>query len=224
MNIQEREQLSEFLRQLSDVKLTEKDKEAEALIADAVRHQPDAAYLLIQRCLIQDNALQAAQSQIAELRQQIKQGDALATNGGFLGNNPWAPANNSSDAVPGAANYQVPSSQPNPADAAFMRAAPQAQQGAGLGSSFLGNIAATAAGVVAGSFLYQGIGNLLGHHASPNSWPQNSHAIQPTEQTVVNNYYGDEDHSARHEVGDHFMAVNDGDGLLDDSDFDSDWI
>jgi hypothetical protein len=36
------------------------------------------------------------------------------------------------------------------------------------GSGMLGNLATTAAGVVAGSFLYQGIQNMLGHHTAAN--------------------------------------------------------
>ena len=43
-------------------------------------------------------------------------------------------------------------------------AAPVAPAASSWGSGILGTVATTAAGVVAGSFLYQGIGNLMGHH------------------------------------------------------------
>ncbi|MGR8932439.1 MAG: DUF2076 domain-containing protein [Gammaproteobacteria bacterium] len=222
MNAQEREKLDQFLNQLREVKLTQKDKEAEDLIREAIEQQPDAAYLLIQRCLIQDQALNTAQTQIADLQQRLKQQDATPS-GGFLDDNPWAPKAKNNDGVPGASNYQVPNTQSTPGNPSFAMASPtQAPAGAG----FLGNIATTAAGVVAGSFLYQGIGSLLGHHASPYSTDQQHDSAHPAEQTVINNYYGDSDQYADHGMDENYMTVNDGDGdgLLDESDFDSDWI
>src|SRR5574343_1668522 len=95
MNSQERNQLSQFLSQLNEVRLQQKDAEAEALIRDAVAKQPDAAYLLVQRALLQDQALAAAKAQIADLQNQLQAG-AGSQRSGFLSNNPWAqPANNS---------------------------------------------------------------------------------------------------------------------------------
>ena len=53
----------------------------------------------------------------------------------------------------------------------------------------LGTVATTAAGVVAGSFLYHGIEKLMGHH----SGASDANAATPTpvaENTVINNDYG----------------------------------
>ena len=58
----------------------------------------------------------------------------------------------------------------------------------------LGTIAATAAGVAGGAFLFQGIGSLLGHHQGAGLLDQtqaHGMAALPAEQTTVNNFYGD---------------------------------
>ena len=209
------------MQQLVEVKLSEKDNEAQELIKQAITRQPDAAYLLVQRCLIQDQALHAAQSQIADLQQQLQQKKAASSSKNFLGDNPWAPASVTNEAVPGASNYQMPASAS--ANPAYARAAPQSPA-TGFGSSFLGNVATTAAGVVAGSFLFQGIGNLLGHHGPSSPWGHQPTDEHLAEQTVINNYYGDEDQLADNGGNDSHLANYDSDGFMDESDFDSDWV
>ena len=47
------------------VLVVQRDPEADAIINDAVSRQPDAAYLLVQRTLLQQQALEAAQARIA---------------------------------------------------------------------------------------------------------------------------------------------------------------
>ena len=91
MNTQERDQLNTFLLQLGQARAGVKDSEAQTLIDNALARQPDAAYLLVQRCLLQDGALQAAQAQISSLQaelQQARQGSA-AGGTGFLDSNAW---------------------------------------------------------------------------------------------------------------------------------------
>src|SRR5262249_40899823 len=56
--------------------------------------------------------------------------------------------------------------------------------------SFLGQAAATAAGVAGGAFLFQGVEDLLGHHANPLS-PHDSATTLPTEDVTIDNYYGE---------------------------------
>ncbi|NEX60006.1 DUF2076 domain-containing protein [Noviherbaspirillum galbum] len=176
MNDQERMALRNFLEELQRARLQNKDGEADAWINQAVRSQPDAAYLLVQRALLQEQALNAAQQRIAALEQQLNSGASQPSgSGGFLdqsaqwGRSGQAFARN--DAVAG-------SQQPMPArygQAAYPQAGyaglPAARpglMGGGMGS-FLGSMAGVAAGVAAGSFLYNGISNLMhheGHHAS----------------------------------------------------------
>lgn len=220
MTPQEQKQLDQFLQQLVEVKLAEKDQAAQTLINQAIARQPDAAYLLVQRCLIQDQALQTAQTQIADLQQQLQQKNAVSSGKNFLDGNPWASATSTNEDVPGASNYQPPAASANQAYARPAAPSPTA----GFGSSFLGNVATTAAGVVAGSFLFQGIGNLLGHHASPSSLGQEAAGEQLAEQTTINNYYGDGEHSAGNSMNDVHQASYEDDDFMDESDFDSDWV
>jgi len=70
MNLQEREQLTTFLQQLAQVQAGAKDEEAQAMIASTFARQPDAAYLVVQRALLLDAAVQNAQAQITELKAQ----------------------------------------------------------------------------------------------------------------------------------------------------------
>lgn len=209
MHNQERKQLTDFLSQLAEVKLTDRNAEAEGLIREAVAKQPDAAYLLIQRCLLQDQALQQAQHQIAELQRQLQQSGAAS--GGFLQSDPWTQA--SAKGVPGAGQFQMPAAAGSPQ----ARQALSQNPTAGFGASFLGNVASTAAGVVAGSFLFQGIGNLLGHHQPQSPWSPAGSGELPVEQTVINNYYGDDTSSTADDIS--------ADWAGDDGEIsDGDWI
>lgn len=72
MNIEERRLLSEFLQQLKQAGAAAKDKDAEALIAEAVREQPDALYLLVQKALLQEQALKTAKARILDLEDHLE--------------------------------------------------------------------------------------------------------------------------------------------------------
>jgi hypothetical protein len=82
--------------------------------------------------------------------------------------------------VPGSFQAQVPGNA-----GGFLR---------GAGGGMLGNIAATAAGVAGGAFLFQGLEHLLGAHAGNGFLGPQSALSKPDETTIVNNYYGDEGH------------------------------
>lgn len=90
MYTEERRLLTDFLDQLKRAVVSARDSEAEALINQAVAQQPDAAYLLVQKALLQEQALNAAKTQIVQLQDQI---DRLrirnSQSGGFLGADPW---------------------------------------------------------------------------------------------------------------------------------------
>jgi hypothetical protein len=183
MSPQDSQMLTDFLSQLIQARGIQKDAEADAMIQRAVAQQPDAAYLLVQRSLLQEQALKNAKGQIAQLENQLRsaqQGDRR-----FLDPNAWG---NSGDARPANTpmqqerreyqrEYQQPQYQPQMQPHMQPQMQPQYQQpgmmggmfgsrpgGGFLGGGMLGSIAATAAGVAAGSFLFQGIENMLGHH------------------------------------------------------------
>ncbi|RIX45688.1 MAG: DUF2076 domain-containing protein [Rhodocyclales bacterium GT-UBC] len=198
MNFQEREQLNAFLSQLVAARVGQKDAEAESLIRDALGRQPDAAYLLVQKAFLQEQALRNAQGRIDQLQAELDAARASASRPAFADSNSWG----NSAARPA----------PAPAPAAAAPAAPSA----GWGSGWLGNVATTAAGVVAGSFLFQGIEHLMGHQ-NGGLFGGNNLASLPNETTVINNFF-EPDSQSGSDSG--FAALSDG---LDDSS-DPDWM
>lgn len=173
MSPQETQMLQNFLDQLVQVKGTVKDPQAQTMIQDAYARQPDAAYLLVQKTLLMEQALSNANRQIADLQAELRelrsQPAAAAGNSqsGFLNSasGGWgnsAPARSLNTAAVPAQVMQAAPAQPVP------QQAPAAGGFFSNNSGMLGNIASTAAGVAAGAFLYQGISHMFGSHNSGN--------------------------------------------------------
>lgn len=205
MSPQETQTLQDFLNQLTQVRGIGKDPQADAMIASAVAQQPDAAYLLVQRALLMEQALTTSKAQIAALQNQLQalQSGAAPTRG-FLDSNAWGNAPIASRPAPAPAPAYPPAYTLAPAPAA---AAPQYQAapapssgffGGGLGST-LGTVAATAAGVAGGAFLFQGIEHLMNGGNSSGLGHQNglSTPVENIENTTVNNYYGSDADKSR---------------------------
>lgn len=169
MSPQDSQLLQDFLNQLVQARDLPKDPEAEGLIRQAVAMQPDAAYLLVQRALLQQKALDNAKAEIAQLQRQLQgapQGGGQR--GEFLDPNAWgnsAGQRQQTQAYGGQVPQQYPQQQYQ--QPSMMNRASSFFRGGGMSGGMggaLGNIASTAAGVAAGAFLFQGLGNLLGHH------------------------------------------------------------
>ena len=238
MTPQENEKLQQFLGQLSQAQGVQRDSEADAMISAAVSRQPDAAYLLVQRTLLQDQALQVAQARIAELEKQA-QAPASAPAASFLGGaDAWGnSARTRPDAV---ASPAAPSAYPQagaaPLAPAYQAPAAPAQGGflggMGGGSNFLGTMAATAAGVAGGAFLFQGIGNLMGNHGAKDAGQQHGVAsdASSTPTPAAGNSLAQDagvndvgsTPSQQHAVVDDAPAMDDTAGL-DDADFSDDF-
>jgi uncharacterized protein len=139
MTPEERNILQSFLADLGAGRGAAKDAEADGLINDALRSNPDAAYMLVQHAILSDQALHAAQQRIAELESQTSVPATAAPS--FLGGGQGYPQ-------PAYAPTQPIFSNP-------------LSSGGGLGS-FLRSAGTMAAGVAAGDFLAQGIENLFG--------------------------------------------------------------
>src|SRR3954471_8790789 len=88
MTPQERDLITTLLSRLKsgDGAGQQKDAEADALIRQAVREQPDMPYYLVQTVLIQDLSLNQAQGRIAELEQKLAEAQTQKSSGtSFLG-------------------------------------------------------------------------------------------------------------------------------------------
>jgi hypothetical protein len=127
----ERNLLQAFLSDLTHTQNVAKDAEADAMIQDAIRANPDAAYLLVQHAILADQALHAAQAQIEAQRPSQPAPSFLPQ-----ASAPWA----------GQGGAPVQSSPFAPTS--------------GLGG-FLKNAGQMAAGVAVGDFLFQGIENIF---------------------------------------------------------------
>ncbi len=230
MTPQENEKLQQFLGQLSQAQGVQRDPEADAMISAAVSRQPDAAYLLVQRTLLQDQALQVAQARIAELEKQA-QAPAAAPAASFLGGaDAWGnSARTRPDAV---ASPAAPSAYPQAGAAPLAPAKGGFLGGMGGGGSLLGTMAATAAGVAGGAFLFQGIGNLMGNHGAKEAGQQHGVASDtgsketPAAGNSLAQDAGVNDvgstPSQQHAVVDDTPAMDDT-AALDDADFSDDF-
>jgi len=184
MNGEERQLISGLFDRMRGVGQVEKDREAEALIHDQVRRNPDAAYLLVQSVLVQEHALQQAGSRIEELEARVRdlevRAPAPAQQGGsFLGG--LFGGNSGRSSVPAAGHQSTGFGQQRPmgspvgqpggapwggqqAGAPWGQQPMQPQQRAGGG--FLATALTTAAGVAGGMLLANSISGMLGGNAA----------------------------------------------------------
>ena len=181
MTPDERQLLKAFLADLAKVSISGKDAEAASLIGSATRGNEDAVYALVQHAILSNRAIEAAQSRIVELERQqdgtrtgagsfLGGGSSLGGSRGVWGPPPSAPAQTYAPAQP------YPAAGPAPY-----------QGGQGGGGGFLRNVAATAAGVVGGEFLFAGLSNLIGgHHLGAFG---GADLAQPVENITVNEYF-----------------------------------
>jgi uncharacterized protein len=168
MTPQESQLVDELFNRLGQLETAQRDREAERLIADGLRRAPHAVYALVQTVLLQDEALKRANARIEELQVQTSAAPEpeqrptsfLDSMREALGGR--AP-HGSVPSVRTAGGYQSQSQQPG-----YPRQMPLSgypgTPGFGSGGSFLGTAASTAAGVVGGALLLDGIRSAFGHH------------------------------------------------------------
>ncbi len=191
MTPQESELVVELFDRLAKLETVPRDPDAERLIADGTRRAPHAIYALVQTALLQDEALKRANARIEELQAQIDDTEQPPEprQGGFLDSmrSAFAPRE-PRGSVPG---VRAPSTPPpgNPPQGyqsqGYQSQGYQSQPGYpppppgnaggpafGSGGSFLGTAASTAAGVIGGALLLDGIRSMFGHHfgAQPNAF------------------------------------------------------
>ncbi len=169
MTPQERQLVDELFDRLAKLEDAPRDPDAERAIADGLRQAPHAVYALVQTALVQDEALKRANARIQALEGG---GQPQEQSGGFL--------DNMRDALFGREERRgsVPTVRPGGLGSSGVwgsgqAAAPPPPPGygsyapgpspVGSGGSFLGTAAASAAGVIGGAMLLNGIRSMFGH-------------------------------------------------------------
>ena len=170
MTPDERKVLTELFERVRSASGNMRDAEAEAFIAENVRAQPYAPYLLSQAVIVQEEALKGAAAKIEELERELEQARRQPASGGMFGGlfgggaRPQsapqaAPVPQSAMSAPaqqasGAWAHQrgsVPSSRPQSGPWAGQQA--QQPQQPQQGGSFLRGALGMAAGVAGGVLL-----------------------------------------------------------------------
>jgi hypothetical protein len=208
MNPQEKVQLQQFLDNLVAANGVDKLPEADQLIRQAFSRQPDAAYLLVQRSMLLEQGLAQAKARIAELE------EAQAPSRSFFGSG-YQP-NSGARTLPGSPAPYAPAAAGAPVYGGPAYGAPSAGSGAG---SFLGQAAATAAGVAGGAFLFEGLEHLFGNQQSGFG---NERFIPSSENVTVNNFYEGRDDGRSDRVNDDGSITDDDSTAGDDANFDDD--
>ncbi|MBV9394532.1 MAG: DUF2076 domain-containing protein [Methylobacteriaceae bacterium] len=88
MSPEERQLLVDLFGRIRQNANNPRDREAESFIADQVRAQPYAPYLLAQTVIVQDQALRAANERLQQLEQRVHELESEGSrqgSGGFLG-------------------------------------------------------------------------------------------------------------------------------------------
>lgn len=204
MSPEERQLVTGLFARTRQARTAPRDSEAEALIADAVREQPTAPYYLAQAVIVQEKALAAADQRIRALEAELaaRENETAQSQGGFLnsifGNGrtaeqPSAPAGSggpwsrTSGPTPQQTNPQPPQAYGGPWSGT------QTQ-----GGGFLRGALGTAAGVAGGVLLANSLSGLFGGHSALSGLGGSAlgntglPGTDVIEETVVNNYYGDD--------------------------------
>ena len=178
MTPDERQMIADLFERMRSFGPVDKDRDADALIAQAVRTTPDAAYKLVQSVLVQENALQEAGNRIQDLEAQVadlqatmaqQQQPAKSSGGSFLGGffgggKPAAPVQGSVPVSGRSAGFGQAPQQQAGSPWGQQRQAPPQQMGGGYGQpmqqqpmqqapaggGFMRSAMTTAAGVAGG--------------------------------------------------------------------------
>jgi hypothetical protein len=147
MNTREQLLVSRLVTRIAGQADVAKDADAELEVAALLKVRPDATYLLLQRTLMLEAALEQAQAQVAQLQSRVS---ALTRE---------MPGVTSGEVSGRGAVSPLPVPVPAPAFAAPAAAQPPLSPSPAGG--FLRNAATVGAGVLGGSLLFQGIESML---------------------------------------------------------------
>jgi uncharacterized protein len=177
MTPQEQELVEDLFDRLAKIESLPRDSAAERLIVQGAQRAPHALYALVQTALLQDEALKRANARIEELQAELGGGEEpQQRQGGFLDSMRDALGfGEPRGSVPNVRAGRAPSRGPEPAGGRYPpQQAPYSSQMApgygrgpafGTGGSFLGTAASTAAGVLGGALMLDGIRSAFGHQS-----------------------------------------------------------
>ncbi len=202
MTPQEEQLLNSLIDRLNQTPLQEKDPDAEALLSNRLAGNPDALYMLAQTVLVQNIALDQANSRLGQLQQQIQQLQQQRTQpahttsflGRLLGDRDEEPAPAPQQQAPSPGYQPVP---PQYAPPPPQYGGPQYQQPQYVPAgqpSFLRGAFQTAAGVAAGALAFEGIESMLhgfGHGGYGWGGPGFGGGFGERPVEVINNNYYD---------------------------------
>lgn len=180
MTPEERNLLNGLFDRMRSYGNIEKEREADQLIGMNMRQSPDAAYMLVQSVLVQDQALATANDRVLQLEARVRdleaRGSQPSSGGSFLGGLFGGGARQAPTSVPQtraapsaaggpwgqpAPQYQAAPAQPPQQGYAQPQAAPPSR-----GGGFLAQAMTTAAGVAGGMLVADSIRNMMGGHQS----------------------------------------------------------
>ena len=222
MNSQERDLITDLFRRIRGVGSVEKDRDAEALIAEEMRSVPDAPYVMAQTILVQEMALKKADERIRELEAKAASGQR---SGGFLGgflglgNAANNDAGDRGSVPPVGAAREAPYPRPGeplPPLRTQPGAPPGQPPGAG-GGSFLGTAMATATGVAGGILLGEGLRGLFGGPGAAHAAGTGTAAQKEQPATSTEPHYKDaNDNDPGAKQGAEHTSADDDDADYDD--------
>lgn len=171
MTPDERQLITGLFDRLRQTGLPEKDRDAEQLIVNQLRQQPDAAYMLVQTALVQEMALEQVQQRVQDLEDQVRQLQQQGrpqSSGGFLGGlfgggaarpAPQASVPATGRQSSGFGQGGMPARQGSPWGG---QQQPMAGQQPAAGGGFMRTAMATAAGVAGGMLVANAISGMMG--------------------------------------------------------------
>ena len=229
MTPDERQMITGLFDRMRSYGTPDKDREAEAIISEAVRSTPDAAYMLVQSVLVQEHALQEAGNRIKDLEEQVRSlqggGQERAGSGSFLGGlfgggRPVSQPGASSVPVIGS-RAAAPPAYDQDQQRPWAQAAPQQQSAPPASGGFMRSAMATAAGVAGGMLAAGAIRDLMGGNANANT-TANTPAANPSSgtdtastQTSAEQAQQDREQDARQDASDDDSSWGDSGGDLD---------
>lgn len=212
MSPDERQLITDLFERMRSFGPVDKDREADALIQQAARATPDAAYKLVQSVLVQENALQESGNRIQDLEAQVADLQAALAApqrqpasgggsflGGLFGGNKAAPPAQSvpvsgrssgfgqapqAGSSPWGQQRQAPQQAPMGGGYAPQQGYGQPMQQQPAGGGFMKSAMTTAAGVAGGMLAAGAIRDMMGGGSAHASGHRNTETAEASPYAV----------------------------------------